>query len=401
MTFRSRFLLASIAFVLALGLAEWAIRAVGRTSLDGEFWIGSALLRPYQLPKRSLSRTLEKYTSAKPHRVVYDADLGWAPTPHGETDSGKYKYDGSGIRGIVEYSPQPAPQVTRIALFGDSFTHGDDVSFPDTFGNLLEKQLLATGLKSEVLNFGVSAYGMDQAYLRWAKSGASFNPAVVIFGFQPENVKRNLNLLRYFYTHSEDEIPFTKPRFIAEQNSLKLVNSPTVPLPELPKLAQTFDSWELSRFEFFYHPSDFQNDVWFSSRVFGLIWSFATTSNKYVYERQERFFYDLQEAPAQLALLILHRFKAEVESSGARFLVVYLPRLRHLAFTQKGEALPYDSLLSEIKNKFDVVDPRQNLLRRETQLSKLYAGDVHFSRAGNEAVAEALYERLAPERRAP
>ena len=43
--------------------------------------------------------------------------------------------------------------------------------------------------------FGVGAYGMDQAYLRWKKHGAKFHPHIVIFGFVAGNVQDNVNMV--------------------------------------------------------------------------------------------------------------------------------------------------------------------------------------------------------------
>ncbi len=87
----------------------------------------------------------------------------------------------------------------RIAIFGDSFAFGAQVPFEHTWGYYLENNLKEAGLNAEVLNFGVGGYGIDQAFRRWEKEGKAFSPHVVLCGFQPENVKRNVNLIRPIY----------------------------------------------------------------------------------------------------------------------------------------------------------------------------------------------------------
>jgi len=47
---------------------------------------------------------------------------------------------------------------------GDSFTFGQEVTYEESWGYLLEKAL---GSEFQVLNFGVAMYGVDQAYLRY------------------------------------------------------------------------------------------------------------------------------------------------------------------------------------------------------------------------------------------
>ena len=44
----------------------------------------------------------------------------------------------------------------------------------------LQHKLKDAGIRAEVLNFGVGAYGMDQAYLRWREQGKNFAPDIVI-----------------------------------------------------------------------------------------------------------------------------------------------------------------------------------------------------------------------------
>ena len=55
-----------------------------------------------------------------------DAELGWTVKPSGHSE--EYRANSEGIRSDVSYSDAPAPGVLRIATFGDSFTHGDEVA---------------------------------------------------------------------------------------------------------------------------------------------------------------------------------------------------------------------------------------------------------------------------------
>ncbi len=61
-----------------------------------------------------------------------------------------------------------------------------------------------------------------------SRSVARYHPAVVVLGFQPEDVLRNLNVFRPFY-FAGSEVPLSKPRFVERDGVLAAVNVPTVP----------------------------------------------------------------------------------------------------------------------------------------------------------------------------
>lgn len=130
--------------------------------------------------------------------------LGWALRPGAVW--GSYRATPQGLRGDRVYDSLPPPGVVRVAAFGDSFTHGDDVPNPETWTARLE------GPGLEVLNFGVPGYGFDQAYLRYLADGRRFRPHVVLIGLYAEDVNRGLNVWRPFYLGHYD-IPSAKPRF--------------------------------------------------------------------------------------------------------------------------------------------------------------------------------------------
>ena len=89
---------------------------------------------------------------------------------------------------------------------------------------------------------------MDQAFLRWRTLGVAYAPAVVVFGLQIENVKRNVNLLRPLYNRFTD-LPFAKPRFVAREGQLELINVPALPPDRLAGTVANMASWPLASAE--------------------------------------------------------------------------------------------------------------------------------------------------------
>ena len=145
--------------------------------------------------------------------------LGWSPKPL--TDTQEVKINSQGIRSEHDFSQNVPPHVVRVSAFGDSFTFGSDITNDDTWELQLEEQ----DPRFQVLNFGVGAYGLDQAYLRYLQDGVHFHSDIVIIGFMSENIYRNLNVFRPFYSSSY-KVLYTKPRFSVENGNLILFKNP-------------------------------------------------------------------------------------------------------------------------------------------------------------------------------
>jgi len=90
------------------------------------------------------------------------------------------------LNNIEEFSLQKPKDKIRIALFGDSFTCGDEA--PLRFGmTYLMKELIPN---SEVLNFCVSGRGIEAMYVRYVLEAKKYNPDVVIFNVLTDDLQR-------------------------------------------------------------------------------------------------------------------------------------------------------------------------------------------------------------------
>lgn len=172
---------------------------------------------------------------APPTRQSFDRHhpvRGWTLAPNLKNlpvFSGKSLSSNSrGLRGSREYAerrqlatPTDTAQPLRIALFGDSFTFGEDVSDDETFGAQLERLLGASGSPVEVLNFGVHGYGHDQMLLYLRETLPLYHPDVVLLGYVSDDSLRNLTTFR----------DYAKPRFRLRSGELHLEGVP-VPPPE-------------------------------------------------------------------------------------------------------------------------------------------------------------------------
>ncbi len=77
----------------------------------------------------------------------------------------------------------------------------------------------------QVLNFGVEAYGVDQAYLRYLRDVRPWRPQVVILGLIDHDLLRSMAVY-FFLSFPGWDYPFAKPRFAAERGDLRLAERP-------------------------------------------------------------------------------------------------------------------------------------------------------------------------------
>lgn len=372
-----------VATLLAVLLGEVLVRVVVRRDEDGQEWMYGRRLRPHRLPLHEIERTLV-VLQAGTSFLAYDPELGWAPRPGARSADGTWRVDAGGIRTDRDVAVDHPPSELRVALFGDSFTFGDEVGQDQTWGAALERSLGARGVPSEVLNFGVNAYGMDQAFLRWRVHGRRYRPDVVIFGFHGEDVLRNVNVYRPLY-FAGSEVPLSKPRFVERDGALALVNVPTIPPARLPGILAGREDDPLVAFERF--GTRFAWRWWLHARTAALlVAAFDFTDPWHVDDETRR-----------LARRIVAAFAADVARDGAAFLIVDLPRREDLVAQRRGGALWYDDVLEDLVLHHRVIRP----LAAGADDPSGFAPHGHYGPALNAAIGARLVDPVLEAWRTP
>jgi hypothetical protein len=380
--------LAAASLLLSFGLVELALRHLA--DADGNVVVRGRLLGREHLPIVKTRQEIEAYLGGKDRPfLVYDPLLGWAPRPNATSADGLYHYNMQAIRAPHDTAPTAPAGTTRIALFGDSFVHGDEVPFEDSIGAHLERRLRAAGFDVEVLNFGVSAYGTDQAFLRWRSLGKTFAPEVVIQGLFIANVERNLNVIRPLKSPGGG-IPFSKPRFVLQGETLLPINVPTLPPARVVGVLEDFSSWEYARYEYFFAPCGDVGSFWRRSRALDLLLASVTRRCTVNVD------WSPSGEPARVTQRILEQYAKEVGEAGAAFFVLQLPEDRRLRrdvlHEQRSDS---DELVDAIVARFEVINPEEALVAaaRQADVRALFAGR-HYNGQTNDLVAAAVAARL-------
>lgn len=226
------------------------------------------------------------------------------------------KFNLEGFRDI-DHSVDKPHGVYRVIVLGDSYVEAFQVPLENTFHKILERRLNenAGRLKYEVLNFGVSGFGLPQDYLALKHYGMKYRPDLVILAVTTGNDIRN--------AHPELERDSSKPYFVFDSRG------------ELQLLP--FHVNEAKGIQFFIANKIFfpQSYIFLAQTLRPLWWQFKAkkkmaeevksevklSPDSYVYA--EKYSKAWKEA-WEYTLALIKKMKEELSGSGIEFLVVSL-----------------------------------------------------------------------------
>ena len=389
-------LIACITVLLILAALEAVVRLGGETDADGQFSFRGYALHPYAPPVERQRRVLEEYLENQNQTIydqtiyIYDEMLGWSFRPNATVDTviwQPFTINSAGLRSQREYSQAPLPDTLRIALFGDSFTAGDEVSDDETWGHQLEMKLNQAGIRTEVLNFGVNAYGMDQAFLRWQKTGRGYAPDMVIFGFLPENLQRNVNIFSNLYIR---QLPFSKPRFVLTAGGgLELLNSPVMPLEQIADVFESFANHPLAQYEYHYQSRDAVSRWWSFSRLISYLHEALKQSED---DEDSLDDYGPASERGRLGQAIVDAFADDVKARKAEFFVLYLPDRDDLRRAHNGKPRAHQFLLDHFDEAYHYISFEDQLDR--SYLNHGWAPKQHYGPEITSIAAQAVADEI-------
>ena len=305
---------------LAFLAAESLVRVFAVTTPDGVTVRGRALV-PQHSWERFAARELALIRRFAPGGVwsssylVPDDSLGWTVGPGRQSKDGLYLSSEEGVRSASRGVKLGGPTTrTRIALLGDSYTFGREVSFEDTWAHRLE---LGMGPDYQVLNFGVDGYGVDQAYLRYERDVRPWKPAIVVLSVIEHDCYRTLTVYPAV-SFPVWTVPFSKPRFVLQDGALIMLNTP-VPGPETVFRTPRIEDLPLLDYEAGYDPALWHERFYHASYFVRFL---LTAFPRSIHLKSGPCGSDARVA---LNTALIREFGREVRKAGSLPLVVYLP----------------------------------------------------------------------------
>ncbi|HEX3246725.1 MAG TPA: hypothetical protein VHX16_15065 [Chloroflexota bacterium] len=330
--------------------------------------------------------------------IRFDPELGWAATESSARRDGKITYltNSAGMRSDHEIPLDRAPAVTRLASFGDSFTFCDEVNNSECWASALEQEWPGV----EVLNFGVPAYGPDQAWLRYQRDGAKYQPCGVIIGYMVENIHRVVNRFRPFY-RPETGIVLSKPRFLWDGGQLTLLPNPAT-RPEMLEDMHWVES-ALGPNDPWYYRGMFQGgplDLLQSVRMaktIGYQRRLGVGTEDGDTSKRLGWAYQPDQEAFQVASHVLMGFASDVRVHGSSPVVVVFPRKEEVINMRDTRTKAHQPLLDTLESAgVPTIDVTDILLRQARARGVDSLIDKHYTARGNRAVGEALAKMLPP-----
>ena len=380
-----------LARLLSLEIATGGVHHIDETHHVEEKLFGHTL---YPANWARSAGNIQKITDRMANEGSYlidDPVLGWSNGHSRRDKTGRYFSSAEGLRsprsGMSFADPRTRhsatskqPATIRVASIGDSFTFGDEVLCEESWGHVLEALLQP---HTQVLNFGVNAYGLNQAFLRYEKDVRTWRPQIVIIGIISEMIKRSVNIYPIFQD-PEWDFPFARPRLVITNGVPTPVNQPVPAARTIFSFAKIGDLPFLALDEYYRAYLWERGGLWYlpeKSYFFRFAYSFRPPSDDLTEERTEH--------ALQLSQLVLQRLVREIVDDGATPVVVYLPtkdELHELTATNTS-SVPLAIRLFQ-RAEMAYVNPTNCLMNVKS--SEAYLRGGHYSPQSNAEVAHCI-----------
>lgn len=327
---------------------------------------------------------------AESTKIEPDKELGW-PAP---ATARSAPYDEAGAKLNADF---PVTSDACASAYGDSFVWGYDVPHNDGWIEQLSRRL-----GCRVSNFGVSGYGVDQAYLRFRQKTEDKAPTVML-GIYPQDVMRNVNQYRSFlgfplHPHAlkgrfiltqDKRLEWRAPPALDLERFLELNRSPEKIVPDDYILPGSLDGPTIKRVSYTWTLLSLA----VSRRVLNRLSGRGSTSD----------FLDAKHPSGsfELTLAIVDAFDALAKQRGQRLLVVMLPGASSLRQKLASGAFDYEALQEQIASRgVAVFDLGRALLaeRAGRPYCDFYTEqavcDGHYSVAGGVVISQIVADEL-------
>lgn len=345
----------------------------------------------------------------------YDGELGWVRKPNtekkemGKEGKTKYHIDSRGSRKNPGHEKLPI----KISFYGDSFLFARQVNDNETC-----QWHLSELTKTNVLNFSVGNYGLDQALLRLKREYPRNKTKIVIMGVVPSTIVRILCVWKH-YNEYGNAFGF-KPRFVIEKGKLKLIRN------FIDKKEKFLDYRkyipQIRKYDYFYKTKFKEDIIRFPYLISILSDAFRNIRiifyifiSKLLKMEKELDVYPLpmkvimdvnlklrynlftkDKNALKLMEMVVEEFAAYAKKEKFIPVFLFMPQKDDLLFIRR-KCPYYADFIEKISKKIHTIDLTNYLIDRN-DLDEIYSDDNeyggHYSNFGNEVIAKFIYHNL-------
>jgi len=349
----------------------------------------------------------------------YDRELGWARKPNTEHDEiGKdsriTKWTTNSDAGRT--NPGFDQTHSEISCYGDSFTFCRQVNDDETWEHYLSKSL-----NTNVQNFGVGNYGVDQSLLHLKKNFNKNRTNVIILSVVPDTISRIVSIWKHYYEYG-NTFGF-KPRFFLQKDGLVLNENPINSRERFSNYQEYLE--DIKKDDFFYQNKFKKEKISFPysltifknpKRNFRIIywvlkikrlkkrridtkeidWNPMKVIMEINLRWRLRLFKDLETT--KLLKEIIQEFTNFSKTNQSKPVFTFLPQKDDLLFIKNNYNF-FQDFLDELGSITDLhIINFSEILLKNANLDELYSDENeyggHFSKYGNEVIAKIFEEEL-------
>jgi hypothetical protein len=348
----------------------------------------------------------------------YDSELGWIRKPNtthnekGKEGITKWTINNYGGRNNLKFEDINS----KVSTYGDSFTFCRQVNDDETWQHWISKFQ-----NTNVKNFGVGNYGLDQILLRLKREYPKNKAEIVIIGVVPDTISRIVSIWKHYYEYG-NTFGF-KPRFVLENNMLNLLKNPIDDTSKFFNYKNYIN--QIKKNDYFYEEKFLKEKLHFPyslflfkniKRNFSIIfWVFLIQ----IYKKFGKSTMEIEWNPMKIIMQInlwwrikLYKNKKTVElfkkivedfvsfskRNNFKPVFVFLPQKDDILFMREHGHY-YEEFVKNVSKTENllVVDIAKNLIL-DDNLDELYSDQNdyggHYSKLGNKKIANLLDQEL-------
>ena len=348
----------------------------------------------------------------------YDPQIGWIRKPN-TTREEKGKF------GITKWSinekgsrtnPKFKEKTSNISCYGDSFTFCRQVNDDETW-----EYYLSELENTNVLNFGVGNYGIDQSFLRLEREFHKNKTDIVILGVVPDTISRIMSSWKHYYEYG-NTFAF-KPRFILKNKELKLIENM---INEESKF-KTYENYldRIQESDYFYKEK-FKKEILHFPYVFTILKNLKRNISIMYWvtiieswKKKDKDISKIKWNPMKIIMDINLKWRIQLYKNKEATTILEKILEKYVSFAKTNNFIPVFVFLPqkdditfinnkynfyhEIEKKISLIEglyviPVTEQLVLENKIDEIYSDDNeyggHFSRVGNQNVASIIHEYL-------
>tara|TARA_B100001540_G_scaffold284739_1_gene277319 strand:+ start:10992 stop:12230 length:1239 start_codon:yes stop_codon:yes gene_type:complete len=371
------------------------------------------ILQKDEYPKLPL-KELEKF-----FEHGYDQELGWVRKPnteHNEIGKNSRVTKWTTNSNASRANPDFDDMHSEISCYGDSFTFCRQVNDNETWEHYLSKSL-----NTNIQNFGVGNYGIDQSLLYLKKNFQKNKTNIIILAVVPDTISRIVSVWKHYYEYG-NTFGF-KPRFFLQKNNLILNKNPINSQEKFSNYEKYLE--EIRNSDFFYKNKFRKEKISFpysitvfrnAKRNFRIIYWVLKIQNlkkkgidtkdidwnpmKIIMEINLKWRLRLFKDSETTKLLkeIIQEFSDFAKTNESKPVFAFLPQKDDLIFIKKNHNF-FQNFLNELNSIKDLhIIDFTNILVKDPNLDELFSDNNeyggHYSKYGNEVIASIFEEEL-------